>query len=484
MRRSIQLAVALLAALPAIVRSDALEERLFAPAVDVRTRAEAVQASLLAPQSYGKGIAAFDRAREVYGRDGAGEKFQELLGEAQRYLRQSLTNAEQAQRAFASVLQTREAARTAEAFRLAPTRFAAAERQLQDAARQLEEGDEKDARERGETARQSYSDAELEAIKAALLTEARAAVVAMDAADAERRAPKTVARARALLQQAEDVLSRDRQQKDEAERLAGHATMEAKHAVALAAMLGRAEEQEATPEDLVRKWEEGLTRTAAAAGASLDFSAGPEGAAEGLTRTIEGLRRASEQQASELAERQQQITALEEEIRDLDARLSGASSEARTLTLQLEARERVRQQLRQLEQLFTPEEASVVRESDRVIVRLKGLSFASGSSSLTSAAKRLMEKVRQAIAIFPSGTLIVEGHTDSSGNSGANQRLSQSRADAVRAYMLDVLKVSAGRVRAVGYGDGRPIASNSSADGRRQNRRIDLVIPVKAGDAF
>jgi outer membrane protein OmpA-like peptidoglycan-associated protein len=95
-----------------------------------------------------------------------------------------------------------------------------------------------------------------------------------------------------------------------------------------------------------------------------------------------------------------------------------------------------------------------------------------------------MDKVAQVVAIYPGEPLLVEGYTDSSGDSAANQRLSQARADAVRSYMMDTLKVPAGRVQAIGYGDARPIASNDTVEGRRQNRRIELVIAVKPDDAL
>jgi outer membrane protein OmpA-like peptidoglycan-associated protein len=212
----------------------------------------------------------------------------------------------------------------------------------------------------------------------------------------------------------------------------------------------------------------------------VELSNGPRAAADSLRETVAALRQRAEQLARDIDERQGQIASLEEEIRDLDARLTGASSEARSLGIKLAAQDRAREQFRQLEKVFTPEEASVLRESNRIVVRLHGLAFASGSSTLSPRGVRLMEKVAQVVAIYPGEPLLIEGYTDSSGDSGANQRLSQARADAVRTYLLETLKVPAGRVQAIGYGDARPIASNQTVEGRRQNRRIELVIAVKA----
>lgn len=483
MRRWLRGVAALLAAAPFILYAAAPEEPLFAPVTAVRARAEAAQAALLAPQSYGEGIGALERAQAEYQRGSAGEKLQARLAEARAFFQQAIRNAGVAQVQLAPALAAREAARTAEAFRLAAAGFAAAERKLQEAARRLERGDARGAAERSEEARRSYSEAELDAIRAALLTEARAAVLAMDSVNAERHAPKTAARARALLQQADAALVRDRSQREEPQRLAREAATEARHAVALAAMLEQARARDATPEDLVQEWEGSTARIAGAAGTTADFSEGPRAAAEAVARAVAGLRESAAQQARDLVEQQRQIAALEEEIRDLDTRLSGASAEARTLSLRLEAGERSRQQFRQLEQVFTAEEATVLRESDRIVVRLHGLNFAPGASSLSPTGIRLAEKLGRVAALYPAGGLLVEGHTDASGDRAANQRLSQARAETVRRYMVEVLKVAAGRVRAIGYGDSRPIASNATAEGRRQNRRIDLVIPVRPEEA-
>ncbi len=471
---------ALFGALPLGIHATAPADMAFAAVAEARARAEAGQASLLAPDSYGSGIRALERAEADYARGLTAEKLQALIDEADGYFRQALRNAGAAQSALAPALASREAARDAEAFRLAATGFAAAERQLQDAARRLERGDAAGAARRAEEARNSYSGAELEAIKATLLTEARAALLAMESVNAARHAPKTVARARSLLGEAEAALNRDRKRVDEPRRLADEAVREARHAVALAGMLEQARAQGATPEDLVREWETSMAQAAAAAGATVELSNGPRAAADSLRETVAALRQRAEQLARDIDERQGQIASLEEEIRDLDARLTGASSEARSLGIKLAAQDRAREQFRQLEKVFTPEEASVLRESNRIVVRLHGLAFASGSSTLSPRGVRLMEKVAQVVAIYPGEPLLIEGYTDSSGDSGANQRLSQARADAVRTYLLETLKVPAGRVQAIGYGDARPIASNQTVEGRRQNRRIELVIAVKA----
>ena len=125
---------------------------------------------------------------------------------------------------------------------------------------------------------------------------------------------------------------------------------------------------------------------------------------------------------------------------------------------------------------FTAEEARVFREGNSVIVRLVGLSFDSGTSQIKPDNFPLLAKVEKAIDVFPKSELIIEGHTDSHGGDDLNQKLSQERAEAVRQYMINAMRIPSYRLIATGYGETRPVASNETAAGRARNRRIDIVI--------
>jgi outer membrane protein OmpA-like peptidoglycan-associated protein len=71
--------------------------------------------------------------------------------------------------------------------------------------------------------------------------------------------------------------------------------------------------------------------------------------------------------------------------------------------------------------------------------------------------------------------MVVEGHTDSQGSDDLNLKLSEDRAAAVRDYLVS-RGVAADRLSAVGVGEKRPIADNTSAEGRANNRRVEIVI--------
>jgi outer membrane protein OmpA-like peptidoglycan-associated protein len=80
---------------------------------------------------------------------------------------------------------------------------------------------------------------------------------------------------------------------------------------------------------------------------------------------------------------------------------------------------------------------------------------------------------------FPKTAIVVQGHTDSTGTEAHNQELSERRAGAVFAYLTG-RGIDPGRMVSVGYGEGQPVASNDTASGRLQNRRVDLLLKAKA----
>ena len=100
--------------------------------------------------------------------------------------------------------------------------------------------------------------------------------------------------------------------------------------------------------------------------------------------------------------------------------------------------------------------------------------FATGSNDLTAEAQATLDKVVAAMDAFPNPVVEVSGHTDNVGDAGANQALSQARAQAVVDYLVTA-GVDTGRLSARGAGDTEPVASNDTDEGRRQNRRVALT---------
>ncbi len=131
---------------------------------------------------------------------------------------------------------------------------------------------------------------------------------------------------------------------------------------------------------------------------------------------------------------------------------------------------------------FPKEDAEVYRQGNKVLIRLKGMRFASGRAELPKDSLALLNKVKTVASELNSSAIVVEGHTDSVGAAALNKDLSQKRADAVAEYLSSDDAI-AGDVEAVGFGFEKPITSNKTKDGRAQNRRVDVVITPQMAQA-
>lgn len=115
----------------------------------------------------------------------------------------------------------------------------------------------------------------------------------------------------------------------------------------------------------------------------------------------------------------------------------------------------------------------VVIEKD-VTVSLN-VNFENNSDKIASGREQIKE-VADFMKEHPLTEVTVEGHTDSLGSDAYNKQLSQRRAEAVAAVLTSYYELSADRVKAVGYGESRPVASNDTAEGRAKNRRVTAVV--------
>ncbi len=101
--------------------------------------------------------------------------------------------------------------------------------------------------------------------------------------------------------------------------------------------------------------------------------------------------------------------------------------------------------------------------------------FEPGGDTVASESLPLLDQLVDFMIVDPNVTLVVEGHTDSTGEEVENLALSQRRAEAVRTYMAD-RGVNEFRLEAQGFGDSVPVADNSTPEGRQRNRRIEFQL--------
>ncbi|MEE8237695.1 MAG: OmpA family protein [Gammaproteobacteria bacterium] len=453
-----------------------LRDTLFAEADALLEGARNANAALLSPRLFAEGLEAYGAAEADLQRGRNLDRIRSRLATAVTALLGATEASEIATITLAAVIKTRDDAIRAEADSFAADLWADAENMFGSATRRLESGNIRGARIRADEAEVQYREAELIAIKAQYLNQTRALLAQAERARVPRYAPITFEKATALLAQAEQELNNNRYDTDLPRSLAQQANYEARHALFLSERVRLLRADDWTEEQIILFYEEPITQIAAAADQVAQLDAGTGPVTEGLVAYIEDLRQADNQQAIDLDESRLRIVGLEDEIRELDERLGGVSQERVALVKRLEAEARIREQFTQIETLFDRDEARVSRERNNIILRLVGLTFESGQSTVGSQYRSLLSKVRAAVAVFPRSQVIVEGHTDAYGSDGANLVLSRTRAEAVGQYLNTELNIASYRISAVGYGETRPIANNETPQGRTRNRRIDIVI--------
>jgi outer membrane protein OmpA-like peptidoglycan-associated protein len=321
------------------------------------------------------------------------------------------------------------------------------------------------------------------------LAQARNAVALARLAGADRYATDTFSKASGLLASAEqarekrrgsnDIMMPARQAVQTAEdaRLVGLQRQEEAYA-AEARRVAAAREQEA----LSRAQAEEARRRAA----ELD------------AQNAAAARAAAERQTQEAAARAQAALAEQEAAQRAKAEAERARSDAETARAQADAArrdaeaqaEQARQRAAQSEQERAQlrdqlrQQLNVIletRESARgLIVNLSDVLFDTARHDLKPGAREKLARVSGILASHPGLGIDIEGHTDSVGTDDYNQRLSERRAESVRNYLVSQ-SIAPASVTAMGVGEAKPVASNDTASGRQQNRRVELIV---SGDAI
>jgi outer membrane protein OmpA-like peptidoglycan-associated protein len=114
-------------------------------------------------------------------------------------------------------------------------------------------------------------------------------------------------------------------------------------------------------------------------------------------------------------------------------------------------------------------------ERGLIVTLSSGILFDTGKMALKPGAKKTLTRIADQIKPDDSVRVTVEGHTDSVGTEEKNQQLSEKRANAVRDFLVSA-GVAADRITATGLGETNPVATNKTAAGRQQNRRVELII--------
>lgn len=170
-------------------------------------------------------------------------------------------------------------------------------------------------------------------------------------------------------------------------------------------------------------------------------------------------------QAYRSQERQQQLTSAQQKAQQAQQKAQQAQQE----------KQQAQSELQQLRQEMSDMKAKAEQTKQGVVLTLSDVVFAFDKSQLKSGAERSLGRLATFLKNHPDRKVLVEGFTDNIGSNQYNQQLSQQRAQAVT-QALKADGISSDRITTRGLGENYPIAPNSTAAGRQQNRRVEITI--------
>lgn len=180
-----------------------------------------------------------------------------------------------------------------------------------------------------------------------------------------------------------------------------------------------------------------------------------------------------EAQKHEAMTAQQQAQSAQQQVQQARNETQQARSQAQAAQQQLASE---RDQLKQMQQ----EQLGAQQTSQGMVVSLSNVLFSTGKATLQPGANLQLERLASYLKDHPKQRVLIEGNTDNTGAAALNQQLSSARAQAV-AQALQLRGVQPSQFQTIGLGEAYPVASNDSAAGRQQNRRVDIVFSNASG---
>lgn len=190
---------------------------------------------------------------------------------------------------------------------------------------------------------------------------------------------------------------------------------------------------------------------------------------EDYAKEVEKNEMAAEAAAKEIKQKESELATTQEKLNEEASR-----------NQRLESQVNIDKEFEKARKEFTTSEADVYRQGDKLLLRLKSLSFEKNKTDIDSKNYSLLTKVQKVLSELGPSKIEIEGHTDSIGSKKINENISAKRAEAVKSYLTANNNITEDKVTALGLGDSKPLKSNKTAEGRAQNRRVDIIIePIK-----
>lgn len=390
------------------------------------------QLDVLAPTNYARAMESLKEAKEdIKDKDDAKDILREIavgnayLGKAKEFAKVSTDNLKE-------VVEARNLAMKEGAKDVYSDEFKKADDDLRDATKDIEDNDTaKAAKDRTEILA-AYLDLEVRAIRHGNLNPVEAKIKSAKRDDADDWAPQSLAAAEKSLKDADNFIIANRHDTAKIKELSAKAMADADKLI------------------LINK------------------------------EARNGTKATGEQAALKLFAEREKVSAQQVALASTQNQLNQAEAQKSAASAALANDQSFNAKFEEAQKLFSKDEAEVYRQGDNLVIRLKGLEFNNAKATLKGSNFPLLAKVNNVIGGMKASSVVVEGHTDSVGSKAQNEKLSEARAEAVKSY-FESNPVAGETVKfsAMGYGFQKPIANNKTADGRAQNRRVDVIISTQ-----
>lgn len=483
-------------------------------------------AVLFAPELYADATADLKDATDDFNEGKELAKIEKKLADAQGKFDRATEISNKSGDYFKNTKLARDDAEKVQAPKYGLAAWQEAEKKFKVAIEHLRDGKNEKADAASREAEKLYRIAELNATKAGHLGEIRKEIARLQDLGKKNNAPKILKNAEKLSNSVSDELDRQRYDNENAKKLTEQAFYEVKHASFVNDKIKQMKESDVTYEDLILGQEADLNKIGNELGLKLAYENGFEDSVASIIGAIQKQKNdiirkdnsidAKDKNIAELKEkiaaREKQIEAISKKDEEFKMKLKTAEeierqktakemAQQKKLAEELErqkmtAEELERQKktveealikekelqaqrakkLQSIQTVLTPKEGKVLIDGNNVIVRIYGLTFASGKSAIEPKFFILLSKVKTIIEAYEGCSLVVQGHTDDVGNEKNNKKLSKDRAESVKQYFVANSTITEEKIMSVGFGSDRPVAKNSTKAGRALNRRIDVVI--------
>ncbi len=433
------------------------------------TRARSNQVDVLAPGLFNDAQSAFMKGNQALDRGAKLSDIQEYVAEG----RASLKKAEEIAQVSRTILGETNKARD-KALKVGADKLGEPYDKVENEYLKLTTAIERDnlsyAQENAARVQAAFRDVEIMAIKNTAIGSARKMMSDADRARVQKIAPMAYNDALRALNEADAYIGQNPYETDTISQKAAHAEFMARRMMSINESGNKFKEM--TPEASALYVESLLARLEKTMNTGDLRDKRIDDQLNAMTGAVDTLGQKKFSLEKDNQAYQARIATLEQQL----SGLKGYSQAQETAKDKLAAERAFNEQFNKVQRFFRPDEAEVYKQGNQLVIRMRGIQFPVGQATLSPDNYTLLSKVQQAIATFGQPIVTVEGHTDSTGSVQTNQELSQKRAEAVKTYLVANKTLPANRIRAAGYGPDRPLAPNTTTEGRAMNRRIDVLI--------